>query len=56
MDRVTPTSFTSKGVISGFESNVTYTKNNNELAILQKSLRGSNQFYTCAEPQLIKEE
>lgn len=56
MDRVTPTSFTSKGVISGFDSNVTYTKNNNELAILQKSLRGSNQFYKCTKPKLVKEE
>ena len=56
MDRQTPGSFSSKGSFAGYETNVTYTKKTNELAILQKALRGSNQFYKCSEPKLIKEE
>jgi len=56
MDRKTPSSFTSKGSFAGYETNVTYTKRTSELAMLQKSLRGSNQFYKCAEPKLLKEE
>ena len=49
-------SFSSKGSFAGYETNVTYTKKTNELAMLQKALRGSNQFYKCSEPKLIKEE
>ena len=56
MNRSTPSSFVSKGSIAGLETNVTYTQKNSELAMLQKSLRGSNQFYKCQEPKLIKEE
>ena len=56
MKRQTPSSFSSNGVISGYETNVTWAKNTKELAMLQKSLRGSNQFYKCAEPKLLKEE
>jgi len=56
MDRQTPGSFSSKGSFAGYETNVTYTKKTNELAMLQKALRGSNQFYKCSEPKLIKEE
>ena len=56
IDRQTPTSFYSKGVISGFETDVRYTQSNNEIAMLQKSLRGSNRFFTCEEPVLKKEE
>ena len=56
MNRSIPSSFVSKGSIAGLETNVTYTHKNNELAMLQKSLRGSNQFYKCQEPKLIKEE
>ncbi len=56
MDRKTPSSFSSNGVISGFQTRVTYNQKTSELAMLQKSLRGSNQFYKCGEPKLIKEE
>ena len=56
MDKQTPSSFTSSGSIAGFQTNVTYSQNSNELAMLQKSLRGSNQFYKCSKPKLIKEE
>ena len=56
MKRSTPSSFVSKGSIAGLETDVTYTQKNNELAMLQKSLRGSNQFYKCQEPKLNKEE
>lgn len=56
MDRQTPSSFSSKGSIGGFQTNVTLSKNSKELAMLQKSLRGSNQFYKCSEPKLLKEE
>ena len=56
INRSTPSSFLSKGVISKFDTNVTYDKKSGELAMLQKSLRGSNQFYKCKEPKLIKEE
>ena len=56
MTKWTPTSFSSKGVVSKYKTNVTYNQNTNELAMLQKSLRGSNQFYKCQAPSLIKEE
>ena len=56
MGRQTPSSFSSKGDMRGLQTNVTYNKNSNELAILQKSLRGSNEFYKCSEPKLLKEE
>ena len=56
MDKQTPSSFTSNGSIGGLQTNVTYSQNSNELAMLQKSLRGSNQFYKCSKPKLIKEE
>lgn len=56
MDRKTPSSFSSNGIISGFQTRVTYNQKTSELAMLQKSLRGSNQFYKCGEPKLIKEE
>ena len=56
MGRQTPSSFTSNGSIGGLQTNVTYNQNSNELAMLQKSLRGSNQFYKCSKPKLIKEE
>ena len=56
MDRQTPSSFSSKGNIGGFQTNVTFSKKSKELAMLQKSLRGSNQFYKCSEPKLLKEE
>ena len=56
MDRQTPGAFSSTGEIGGLQTNVTFSKNSNELAMLQKSLRGSNQFYKCGEPKLLKEE
>jgi len=56
INRGTPTSFVSKGVISNLNTNVTYDQKSAQLSMLQTSLRGSNQFYQCAEPQLIKEE
>ena len=56
MDKQTPSAFTSSGSIAGLETNVTYSQDSNELAMLQKSLRGSNQFYKCSKPKLIKEE
>ena len=56
MGKQTPSSFTSNGSIGGLQTNLTYSQNSNELAMLQKSLRGSNQFYKCSKPKLIKEE
>ena len=56
INRSTPSSFVSKGVISKFDTNVVYDKKSGQLSMLQKSLRGSNQFYKCQEPKLIKEE
>ena len=56
INRSTPSSFVSKGIVSKFDTNVTYDKKSGQLAMLQKSLRGSNQFYKCKEPKLIKEE
>ena len=52
----TNTSFTSKGKLSKIKTNVTYDQNSNKLSVLQTSLRGSNQFYQCSKPKLIKEE
>ena len=48
--------FASKGVISKFDTNVVYDKKSGQLSMLQKSLRGSNQFYKCKEPELIQAE
>ena len=56
MGKQTPSSFSSVGSIGGLQTNLTYSQNSNELALLQKSLRGSNQFYKCSKPKLIKEE
>ena len=56
MGKQTPSSFSSVGSIGGLQTNLTYSQNSNELALLQKSLRGSNQFYKCAKPKLVKEE
>jgi hypothetical protein len=50
------TSFVSKGKLSRYETSVTYNQNSNELSMVQTSLRGSNQFYQCSKPVLIKEE
>ena len=55
MDKQTPSSFTC-WFHWRLQTNVTYSQNSNELAMLQKSLRGSNQFYKCSKPKLIKEE
>ncbi len=49
-------SFESKGKLSKLKTNVTYDQNSNQLSVLQTSLRGSNQFYQCSKPVLIKEE
>ena len=49
-------SFESKGKLSKLKTNVAYNQNSNELSVLQTSLRGSNQFYQCSKPVLIKEE
>ena len=56
IERNTNTSFVSKGTLSKLKTNVTYSQNSNELSVLQTSLRGSNQFYKCTKPKLIKEE
>tara|TARA_B000000475_G_scaffold69278_1_gene55611 strand:- start:561 stop:731 length:171 start_codon:yes stop_codon:yes gene_type:complete len=56
MEKKTNTSFTSKGKLSKIKTNVTYDQNSNKLSVLQTSLRGSNQFYQCSKPKLIKEE
>ena len=56
IERNTNTSFESKGKLSKLKTNVDYDQNSNELSVLQTSLRGSNQFYQCSKPILIKEE
>ena len=56
MGKKTNTSFTSKGKLSKIKTDVTYDQNSNKLSVLQTSLRGSNQFYKCTKPKLIKEE
>ena len=56
MGKKTNTSFTSKGKLSKIKTDVTYDQNSNKLSVLQTSLRGSNQFYQCSKPKLIKEE
>jgi len=56
IERNTNKSFVSKGKLSKYETNVTYNQNSNQLSMLQPSLRGSNQFYQCSKPVLIKEE
>lgn len=56
IERNTNTSFVSKGALSNLKTNVTYDQNSNQLSILQTSLRGSNQFYKCSKPKLLKEE
>ena len=56
INRSTPSSFVSKGVISKFDTNVTYDKKNWTVIYVTKIISGSNQFYKCKEPKLIKEE
>ena len=56
IERNTNTSFVSKGALSKLKTNVTYDQNSNQLSVLQTSLRGSDQFYQCLKPQLIKKE
>jgi len=56
IEKNTNTSFASKGALSKLKTNVTYDQNSNKLSVLQTSLRGSNQFYKCLKPLLIKEE
>ena len=56
IERSTNTSFVSKGAISNLKTSVTYDQKSNQLNMLQTSLRGSNRFYICTKPKLIKEE
>ena len=56
IERNTNTSFMSIGALSKLETNVNYDQSSNQLSVLQASLRGSNQYYQCLKPKLIKEE
>ena len=56
IERNTNTSFMSIGALSKLETNVNYDQSSNQLSLLQTSLRGSNQYYQCLKPKLIKEE
>ena len=56
IERSTNTSFMSIGALSKLETNVNYDQSSNQLSVLQTSLRGSNQYYQCIKPKLIKEE
>ena len=56
MDRQTDSAFLAKGVLSDLNTSVSFDERTRDLAMLQTSLRGSNQFYKCSTPKLIKEE
>ena len=56
IERNTNTSFVSKGALRNLKTNVVYDGKTNQLSITQASLRGSNQFYKCSKPTLVKEE
>ena len=56
MDRQTDSAFLAKGVLSDLNTSVNFDEKTRDLAMLQTSLRGSNQFYKCSTPKLIKEE
>lgn len=56
MERKTPTSFVAKGTLSKYKTDVIYDVSSGDLSIMQSSLRGTNQFYKCDPPKLVKEE
>ena len=56
MERQTDSAFLAKGVLSDLNTSVNFDEKTRDLAMLQTSLRGSNQFYKCSTPKLIKEE
>ena len=56
MERKTPTSFVAKGTLSKYKTDVIYDVSSGDLSIMQSSLRGTNQFYKCDPPKLVKKE
>ena len=54
--RNTNDAFMATGVLSNLKTGVTYDEQSKVLSVTQPSLRGSNQFYDCSKPKLLKEE
>ncbi|WP_440909297.1 hypothetical protein [Candidatus Pelagibacter sp.] len=56
IDRKTETAFMAKGEIDDLVTTINFDEKKGDLAMLQTALRGSNQFYKCSAPKVIKAE
>ena len=56
MERQTDTALMAKGEIDDMITTINFDEKKRDLAVLQTALRGSNQFYKCSAPKVIKEE
>jgi hypothetical protein len=56
IERKTDTAFMAKGEIDDLITTVNFDEKKGDLAMLQTALRGSNQFYKCSAPKVIKAE
>ena len=56
IERKTESAFMAKGEIDEMITTVNFDETKGDLAMLQTALRGSNQFYKCSAPKVIKAE
>ena len=56
IERKTETAFMAKGEIDDLVTTINFDEKKGDLAMLQTALRGSNQFYKCSAPKVIKAE
>ena len=56
IERKTETAFMAKGEIDDLITTINFDEKKGDLAMLQTSLRGSNQFYKCSAPKVVKAE
>ena len=56
IERKTESAFMAKGEIDDMITTVNFDETKGDLAMLQTALRGSNQFYKCSTPKVIKAE
>lgn len=56
IERKTETALMAKGEIDDMITTINFDEKKGDLAMLQTALRGSNQFYKCSAPKVIKSE
>ena len=56
MERKTETGFVAKGEIDDMITTINFDETKGDLSMLQTALRGSNQFYKCSAPKVVKAE